>query len=63
MNEQRALSVARERYGPHVEFVYSTDGLKITDTKTGELYGIGISWAAALGNAKRRDVLKKRESK
>lgn len=61
MTEERALNIARERYGENVQFVYSTDGNKIHNSITHEIYGIGRSWPEALANANKRDRYKNRQ--
>lgn len=60
MTEERALNIARERYGEDVIFVYSTDGNKIMHRGTHEIYGIGTTWPEALASANKRDRFKKR---
>jgi len=62
MTEERALTIARGRYGEDVVFVYSTDGNKIMHQGTHEIYGIGRTWPEALANAAKRDRWKKREA-
>jgi hypothetical protein len=59
MTEERALTIARERYGSDVEFVRGNDCYKIYSPKTKENYGVGRTFVEALSNANKRDRWKK----